>query len=283
MSTESSSPASAALRAAPTRFARQSVNRHCGAPAQPDAPGPSLRRRSPLRFDRLLLASLGNPSIVTAVRQPSRTHRVPSLRRRSPLRFDRLLLASLDNPSGHAAVRRPSRTHRVLPLRRRPPLRFDRLLLASLDNPSGHAAVRRPSRTRRSSREHAGGNPGGRVPRHQLPATVAGHDRHRLLRAALLPGRHGPRPRLADRPERVVVRQPRRAQLRGLPRPGTAGRQRHDHRLARQHVAGARRDAVEPHLLRDDVDTAARGRRRRRSRPLDDVQGVRRRSAPSPR
>ena len=35
------------------------------------------------------------------------------LRRRSPLRFDRLLLAALGNASGPAAVRRPSRTHRV--------------------------------------------------------------------------------------------------------------------------------------------------------------------------
>ena len=39
LSTESSSPASAALRLAPTRFARQRSAR-CGAPAKPDAPGP---------------------------------------------------------------------------------------------------------------------------------------------------------------------------------------------------------------------------------------------------
>ena len=44
----------------------------------PRAPQPdlSLRRRSPLRFDRLLLASLGNASSCAAVRRPSRTHRV---------------------------------------------------------------------------------------------------------------------------------------------------------------------------------------------------------------
>ena len=36
-----------------------------------------------------------------------------NLRRRSPLRFDRLLLASLGNASGAVAVRRPSRTHRA--------------------------------------------------------------------------------------------------------------------------------------------------------------------------
>ena len=39
----SSSPSSAALRLAPTRCARQCVRRRCGAPAEPDAPGPGPR------------------------------------------------------------------------------------------------------------------------------------------------------------------------------------------------------------------------------------------------
>ena len=40
-------------------------------------PGLTLRRHPPLRFGWLLLASLGNPSIVVAVRRASRTHRLP--------------------------------------------------------------------------------------------------------------------------------------------------------------------------------------------------------------
>src|SRR4029079_17336060 len=51
---------------------------------------------------------------------PHRTRLTTSslyLRRRPPLRFARLLLASLGNASGVAAVRRPSRTH---PIRARP-------------------------------------------------------------------------------------------------------------------------------------------------------------------
>ena len=44
----SSSPLSASLRSAPTRFARQCVGPRCGAPAKPDAPGPSSPSSSPL-------------------------------------------------------------------------------------------------------------------------------------------------------------------------------------------------------------------------------------------
>ena len=238
----------------------------------------NLRRRPPLRFGRLLLASLGNASTLAAVRRPSRTHRVRDLRplrRQPPLRFGWLLLASLGNPRSSLRCAGPAGRTGF----RHPPLRFGWLLLASLGNASrlaalGSAVDRRcgaPARAGRTGpawdldREHPRGAPRGRVPRRQLPTAVAGDDRHRVLHAALLPGRHGPRPRLADQPERVVVGQPRRAQLRGLPRPGAAGRQRHDHRLARQHLAGARRDAVEPHLLRHDVDAAPRGRPGRRA------------------
>src|SRR4029453_5799545 len=97
------SPASASLRLAPTRFARQSVERRCGAPAKPNAPVAILR-----------FASAGSYSLRSAIRrtplrcagQAERTGRHP------PLRFGWLLLASLGNPSNAAAVRRPSRTHR---------------------------------------------------------------------------------------------------------------------------------------------------------------------------
>ena len=44
---ETSSPASAALRLAPTRFARQPVRRRCGAPAEPDAPASVTPPESP--------------------------------------------------------------------------------------------------------------------------------------------------------------------------------------------------------------------------------------------
>ena len=99
----------------------------------------TLRRRSPLRFDRLLLAALGNAVGPAAVRRPCTgwTHRV-----RHAVRF-----ASIGSYSLRSAMRRATRrcarqctgwTLRV----RQPPLRFDRLLLAALGNASGHAAVR---------------------------------------------------------------------------------------------------------------------------------------------
>ena len=93
----------------------------------------NLRRRAPLRFARLLLASLGNASGVVAVRRRAGAPVwQPCCRRRAPLRFARLLLASLGNASGVVAVRRRSRRTRSEVCVALPPLRFGWLLLALL-------------------------------------------------------------------------------------------------------------------------------------------------------
>ena len=109
----SSSPSSASLRPAPTRFARQSVSRVARRADRHAARSGRLclRRRPPLRFGRLLLAPLGDGLRWPGAPQPGAPRRL-CLRRRPPLRFGRLLLAPLDNASGAVAVRRPSWTHR---------------------------------------------------------------------------------------------------------------------------------------------------------------------------
>ena len=88
----------------------------------------SLRRRPPLRFGRLLLASLGNASGRVAVRRPSRTHRARHLR-----------CALVGSYSLRSAMRRPRCGAPAKPdaPSLAPPLRFGRLLLASLGNASG--------------------------------------------------------------------------------------------------------------------------------------------------
>ena len=78
----------AALRPAPTRFARQSVLRRSAAPAEPAAPARSCRCASAGSYSLRSTIASG----ARCARRPSRT---PRLER--PLRFGRLLLASLDN------------------------------------------------------------------------------------------------------------------------------------------------------------------------------------------
>ena len=113
MSTDSSSPASAALRLAPTRFARQCLTPRCGAPAQPDAPGrdassspaSAALRLAPTRFARQCLTPrCGAPA------QPDAPGPGPApLRRR--LRCASAgsysLRSAMPHASRHAAVRRP--------------------------------------------------------------------------------------------------------------------------------------------------------------------------------
>ncbi len=75
-STEFSSPSSAALRLAPTRFARQCVGLRCGAPVEPDAPARALRLAP--------LASLGCVGCVVAGSATRRSLRSAASRRARP-------------------------------------------------------------------------------------------------------------------------------------------------------------------------------------------------------
>src|SRR6185369_2348047 len=105
-----SSPSSAALPPAPARFARQSVLHAPGRRPAPPLASRFFRRRRPLRFRRLLLASLDNRCFTHpggALRRPSQAgSSSPSSAalRSAPARFARQSVL-------HAPGRRPAPSH----------------------------------------------------------------------------------------------------------------------------------------------------------------------------